>query len=158
MYRNEYLYFKSIHFFRKFCRIPGRSDPREGIIFHETGIPVQATGQICSLCAFNGEFPFLDDRMILFGKKVLVIWNPTPVIQNLQKRMTQSRLDFQHQRVEYIRPGKDGYRHIFQKHERYAYQQEYRLYIRSIGSSSIKLTVPNLKKVCDIVDAHHLCR
>lgn len=122
MYRNEYLYFKSIHFYRKFCHIPGRSDPREGIIFHETGIPSLATGNICSLCSFNAQFPFLDQRMTLFGDKALVIWNPSPVIQNLQKIMKQKKLDFQHQKVEYIQPGRDGYRHIFQKHKRYAYQ------------------------------------
>ena len=123
--------------------------------YHEslTRVP----GNICSFCLFAlkqdiNEFS-IDQRLKELADTALVITDFSKFVKSVDKSINQLGFKFARKQVEYYDPKTyAGDLSFFHKDKYFQYQNEYRILIQSNGEEPIKLPIPNLKKVSQLLD------
>lgn len=119
--------------------------------------PTEIPGNICCLYAIknigpNREFS-IDNRMFSKGSKVLFIYNGSNFIEILDKSLDNLGYGYKRSLVNYYDHKEfEGELSFFDKDIKYDYQKEYRILIKTTGKSYLKVSIPGLKSISEIVD------
>jgi len=104
-----------------------------------------------------GEIFRINERMKEFGKHFLYIHDSSAFMQRLGQKLKESKLHFETGLVEYKDFNKyTGSKSVFQKHNDFAYQQEWRLFIRNNNTDHIKITIGSLEDISVIGSSENI--
>lgn len=121
---------------------------------HITSRIMEPFGNLFCLFAINlldkpiGEVFTISERVKEFGDSFLLIYDGMSFIDRVKRALASQKLKASTDMVEYKDFSKfTGKKTVFQKDLRYAYQQEWRLYIKNNKADAIKLEIGSLEDI-----------
>jgi hypothetical protein len=99
----------------------------------------------------------LDEKLIEFGDKVLLITDCDKFMEILDKSIENLNYQSKRGRVTYYSPKiMNGDITFHHKDEKYKYQNEYRILISPTNDQSVNIPLPGLKKISTIINSEDL--
>lgn len=111
-------------------------------------------GNICSFYAITAEsflncdFIPVDKRMVSFGSHFIFITNYEEFMKRVERAMDELKIHWYYGPVEYFNEADyDGKLHMFKKRSRYYFQNEFRIYIETENTESMKLNIGSIEDI-----------
>ena len=104
----------------------------------------------------SGE-PFLDEKILEFGEKALLIFDLQEFIKRVNKRLKELGIDFKYGHVSYYEEnGVNENLTVFHKPNKFKHQDEFRIFIKEDSQTPFSFKIGSIEDISKIIDAKKL--